>query len=841
MGSPLSPGTILGHYKVLSKIGAGGMGEVYLAQDTRLDRKVALKILPEEVAQEEKRMHRFSQEAKAASALNHPNILTIYEIGETDGRHFIVTEFVEGVTVRERLAGSDALTLPEALDIAVQVSSALAAAHAAGIIHRDIKPDNLMLRKDGFVKVLDFGLAKLTLPTGSEIDSEAATRTKVNTEPGLIIGTVAYMSPEQARGLRVDARTDIWSLGVVLYEMIVGQTPFVGKDVHRQIIAIQEQPTPPLSRVVVEAPERLEEIVSKTLAKNADERYQTAKDLLIDLKRLKQKLEIDSELERTTPPDSIRSARMSDGGAATITDLVGARNTASAETQTVSNAEAITKRPRRGVLLAGIGVLALALVVGYFVYARRASQNGPGTIRSLAVLPFVNSGNNADAEYLSDGISESLINSLSQLPGVKVIARSSSFRYKGKDADPQEVANALGVQAILTGRVLQRGDDLLISVELVDARDKTQVWGEQYNRKAADVLQVQSEISREVAEKLRVRLTVGAEQKIARRETANPQAYGLLLKGRFLASKGGTGNRKNALEYFKQAIAIDPNYAAAYAEISASYSYLVGNNDLEPKEFIPKAEEAAHKALALDESLAEAHLALANLKLNAWDWANAEREYRRAIELNPNLAEAYRWYSVYNTVNRRHDEAIALITHAKELDPLSVAVNADAGFAFFMARRYDEALESMKQSLQMNPEGTLPHLYLGYTYAAMGRDKEAVAEYQEAITRGEDTPSTQIYLGAAYARLGQRDKAEKILRELETSQRYVSPGELTALYTALGEREKAFASLEKAYTAHDLQLQYLGIDPTVDELRADPRFQDLLRRVGLRSTAANNQ
>ena len=808
---------------------------MYLAHDTKLTRKVALKILPEDVAGDRKRMHRFSLEAKTASALNHPNILTIYEIGETAGRHFIVTEFVDGITLRERLLSRDNLLLPEVLDIAVQISGALAAAHDAGIIHRDIKPENLMLRKDGFVKVLDFGLAKLTAPAGSQVDSNAETM-RANTEPGTIIGTVAYMSPEQARGLELDARTDIWSLGVVLYEMIVGQTPFTGKDVHRQIIAIQEQPAPPLSRLSEGVPERLEEIVSKTLAKNANERYQTAKDLLIDLKRLKQKLEIDQEIERTTPPAESYKAKVTGAGETLITAPGGETDTAAAGTRTDSNAAQTIvegKRHRRGLFTALAAAAALAAVVLYFVYARHRAQTSSGTIRSLAVLPFVNDGNNPDTEYLSDGISESLINGLSQLPGVKVIARSSSFKYKNREADMEQVASALGVEAIVTGRVLQRGDDLLISVELVNAKDKTQVWGEQYNRKATDMLKVQSEISREIAEKLRVRLSAGAQQQLTKRESANPQAYGLLLKGRFHASKGGTDNRRKALEFFKEAIAIDPAYAAAYAEVSASYSYLVSNSAVDPKEFIPKAEEAAHKALELDESLAEAHLALANLKLNAWDWANAEREYGRSLELNSNLAEAYRWYSVYDTVMGRHDEAIAKNARAIELDPLSLAANSDAGFALLMARRYDQAIDSLKQSLLMDPHNTQAHIYLGYTYAALRRYGEAAAEYRESITQSDNSTSTQIYLGAAYARMGERAKAEQILRQLETSPRYVSPGELATLYLALGEREKAFASLEKAYAAHDLQLQYLGVDPTLDELRADPRFQELLQRVGL--------
>lgn len=828
MGTSLTPGTKLGHYETLSQIGAGGMGEVYLAQDTKLARKVALKILPEDVAGDQKRMDRFSLEAQAASALNHPNILTIYEIGETGGRHFMVTEFVDGITMRERLLSREALLLPEVLDIAVQVSGALAAAHAAGIIHRDIKPENLMLRKDGFVKVLDFGLAKLSAPAGSPIDSNAET-VRVNTEPGTIIGTVAYMSPEQARGLHLDARTDIWSLGVVLYEMIVGQTPFAGKDVHRQIIAIQEQQAPLVSRVTEGVPERLEEIVSKTLAKNPDERYQTAKDLLIDLKRLKQKLEVDREIERTTPAKVTAAGEtFSTGPGAATVDAPTSTSIISQPEQPISG----IKRHKRSAVIALTIVAGLALLVLYFVYARHAAQISPGTIRSLAVLPFVNTGNNPDTEYLSDGISESLINGLSQLPGLKVIARSSSFQYKSKDVDPQEVAKALGVEAIITGRVLQRGDDLIISVELVNANDKTQLWGEQYSRKAADVLQVQSEISRVIAEKLRVRLTGDAKQ-VVTPETANPQAYSLLLRGRFYSSKGGSENRKKALEYFQQAITADPTYATAYAELSASYTYLMGNGILDPKEFAPKAEAAVRKALELNEGLAEAHLALANIKLNAWDWAAAEHEYQRTIELNPNLAEAYHWYSVYLSNLGRHEEAIARNARARELDPLSLAVNVDAAFGLLMARRYDQAVDSLKKTLELDPKLVLGHIYLGYTYSAMGKYAEAIAEFEETIKLGDDSPSVKIYLGAVYARAGQRGKAELILKELQSNSTYVSPGELAVLYTALGQREQAFASLEKAYAAHDLQLQYLGIDSSFDDLRSDARFVALLNRVGL--------
>ena len=415
---------------------------------------------------------------------------------------------------------------------------------------------------------------------------------------------------------------------------------------------------------------------------------------------------------------------------------------------------------------------------------------------------------------------------------MKVIARSSSFRYKGKEVDPQEVANALGVEAILTGRVLQRGDNLLISVELVNARDKTQVWGEQYNRKATDLLAVQSEISREIAEKLRLKLTNAEQRQLAKRETANPQAYELVLKGLFYRRKGGTENQKKAIEYYQQAIAIDPTYALAYAELSNTYTFLAGNA-LDPKEFTPKAEGAARRALELDESLAEAHLALANIKLNAWDWATAEREYQRAIELNPNLARAHSRYSAYLSVMGRHEQAIAETKRAREVDPLSPGINANVGWILIFARQYDQAIEALKKTLELDRNYDLTHSYLGYAYTAKGMYAEAIAAYQQAIKAGGDTTEAQIYLGAAYAKAGEREKAQAILKRLQTSKEYVSPGELAILYASLGEREQAFASLEKAYAAHDLQLQYLGVDPAYDSLRGDPRFQDLLRRVGL--------
>ncbi|HZE73415.1 MAG TPA: winged helix-turn-helix domain-containing protein [Pyrinomonadaceae bacterium] len=480
---------------------------------------------------------------------------------------------------------------------------------------------------------------------------------------------------------------------------------------------------------------------------------------------------------------------------------------------------------------AGLLVVTLLLVIGYRFFISR--QSNSASIKSIAVLPFQNESGNPEVEYLSDGLTESLINRMSQLPGVKVIARSSSFKYKGKEVDPQEVARSLGVEAIMTGRVLQRGENLLISAELVDARDGTQVWGEQYNRKASDLLLVQADISREIAETLRLRLTASERQQLAKRETVNPQAYEILLKGRFSRSKGGTENRKKAIEFFNQAIAADPAYAVAYADLAASYSSLVTASTLDPKEFMPKAESAAYKALELDESLAEAHLAMAGTKLIAWNWAHAERELKLAIDLNPNLASARAFYSFYLSLMGRHDEAITEVKHARELDPLSPAINAEVGNRLLLARQYDQAIEAAKNALELDQNRPGAHIQLGYIYAAKGQYADAIAAYQEGIKLGDHSPDTQIYLAAAYAKAGEGEQARVILKRLEARKEYFSPGALADLYVALGEREQAFASLERAYAEHDAQLQFLRVDPNLDPLRSDPRFQDLLRRVGL--------
>jgi serine/threonine-protein kinase len=811
------------------------MGEVYLASDLSLARKVAIKVLHAEIISDPLKVSRFKLEAFAASSLNHPNILTIHEIGQENENHFIVTEFIDGESLGQRLLREE-LTLHESLFICIQICSALAAAHAAGITHRDIKPDNIMLRRDRLVKVLDFGLAKLSEPELA--DSELRTKVLEVTLPGIVMGTAHYMSPEQARGLSIDARTDIFSLGVVLFRMVSGSLPFVGKTMPDVIAAILRNEPPLLAAYRPDVPVELDRIVTKALCKDIDERYQTVSSLLLDLETLKQRLEFETELERLNSKEGISGSRLTSEATTLIQTAQVTRpgiNTEGHRLRTTSNGDSWVARMKRHKLGASLILATILLVttaIGYFAYARYFAGNGRSTIASLAVLPFTNNGNDPDKEYLSDGISESLITRLSQLPGVKVIANSSSSRFKAKDADPQEVGKALGVTAVLLGKILQRGDTLLISVELIDARDRTLLWGQQYTRKASDLLVVQGDISREIAEMLRVPLTAGQQQKLVTSETTKAEAYELILKGRFHSARGTLEDRKLAGDYFNQAIAVDPNYALAYAELSDIYRSLVNSGALDPKVYLPKALSAAQKSLELDDGLAVGHYSLANLKTNAWQWADAESEYKRAIELDPNLALAHRWYASYLRLVGRNEQAIDEIKRARELDPLSSGVNATVGYLLFGARQYDQATDVLRKTIESTRTYPYPHLFLGFTYAAKKMHAEAIASYQEAT--GPDM-STQIHLAVSYAQAGKREQAQAILDHLQTSTDHVSPAELAMLYTAMGEQEEAFALLERAYEAHDIQLQYLGVAPEFDPLRADPRFQDLMRRVGLKS------
>lgn len=833
----LATGTKLGSYEILSLLGAGGMGQVYLAQDTKLRRKVALKLLSAEVADNRDRLRRFVQEAEAAAALNHPNVAHIYEVNQQGEVNFIAMEYVEGETLRS-LITNGRINISGAVHVAMEVAGALSAAHEAGIVHRDIKPENIMLRPDGYVKVLDFGLAKLTESKAISTDTEAPTIARFESDPGTVLGTANYMSPEQARGQEVDVRTDIFSLGVVLYEMAAGRTPFEGESTTDVLAAILVREPPPLARYSREAPETLEWITAKALRKNREERYQTAKELLSDLRELKQRLEFQAQLERSTSTDMVgmRMPATSSGTTAVETAQQTGVHTKDAEAlRRTSSAEYIVSEIKRHKKSAALFLLALVIAlsaVGYYSYF---SDTGSALIDSIAVLPFDNQGGDENAEYFSDGITESIIYSLSQLPNLRVTPRNSAFRYKGKEADAQAVGRELGVQALLMGRVAQRGDNLSISAELVDARANRLLWGEQYNRKRSDILAVQEEIAKEISEKLRLRLTGEDQKQLTRGKTAKPEAYERYLMGRYLWNKRRGDAIEKSIEYFNQAIAIDPNYALAYAGLADSYVLLSNYTPTHPKEAYPKAMAAATMALAINDKLAEAHTTLAYIKENyEWDLGGAETEFKRGIELNPNYPTGHQWYGEYLSVVGRHEEAIGEFKKALELDPLSLVIHRELGNTLLFAGQHDQAIEQLRKTFDIDSSFPI-HRDLGWAYTQKAMYGEAIAQFQTGISSYGEASLKLSGLGYTYAVSGKRSEALKVLERLEElSQRvYVPPTHVAAVYAGLGDKDKAFQWLEKAYRERDEGLIYLNVAPPWVSLRSSSQFTDLTRRIGL--------
>lgn len=784
------------HYQVLSLLGRGGMGEVYLAHDTNLGRKVALKLLPEQFTRDSDHVRRFEREAAAASALNHPNILTIHEIGTTDDSHFIVSEFVEGRTLRQQIA-NHAPELNSTLEIGIQVASALAAAHAAGITHRDIKPENVMVRPDGLVKVLDFGLAKLLETQSSTVDSRDSTVEMLSTETGVVMGTVRYMSPEQARGQKVDERTDIFSLGIVLYEMVAGRRPFEGESLSDCIAALLTTAPPPLRQYQTEIPPELERIINKCLVKNREGRYQTAQEVCVDLTRLKR--DLDQGIVIAGKGGLRQKGRLS-----------------------------------RLALIVVIATVLALVAIGIYLFLLRAR-----TIDSIAVLPFANESADSQMEYLGDGITESLIRSLSQLPDLKVSARASVFRFKGREVDPLTVGQELGVRAVLMGRVIRQDSGVSISVELVDTRNNNQIWSEQYSWKPADLSAMQADIVKDIAERLRLKLTGEEERLLAKRHIGNPEAYRLYLIGRYHWNKRTEEGLRKAIDYFQQAIDLEPGYALAYTGLADSYSSLSFSFDvsaLPPREAMPKAKDAAMKAREIDDTLAEAHTSLAMIRLNYdWDWPEAEREFRRAIRLDSSYVNAHHWYSHFLLVTGRTEESLAESRRALDLDPLDLIINVHLGWHYLYSRDYDEAIKQLNKSIEMDKNYGLAHRFLGLTYERKAMYADAIAELQKAVSLAGGTTETKAELAYAFAVSGKSDEARRILDQLkqESVQHYVSPYLIAIMYVGLGDKEKAFEWLEKAYEDRADLLVYLKVEPKVDALRSDPRFQDLLRRVKL--------
>jgi TolB-like protein/Flp pilus assembly protein TadD len=765
----LAPGTRLGRYEIVAPLGKGGMGEVYRARDPSLGRDVAIKVLTEQLSHDPQALHRFEREARAVAALSHPNILAVYDIGAEGGTSFAVTELLEGETLRSRLATSPP-NRARAIEIGVALAEGIAAAHSKGITHRDLKPENIFLTSDGRVKILDFGLARWRAATPEELEAAST-----ETDAGRIMGSIGYMSPEQVRGERVEAPSDIFSLGCVLYETITGRRAFRRSTPGDTLAATLKEDPPPAGDPAVDR------VLTHCLEKNAGERFQSARDVAFALRAL--------------------------------------------------GAPAGGRLPARA---AAAGLAALLLVaLGVWLYPRFAPRDA---VDSLAVLPFVNVGGDPNLEYLSDGVTETIINTFSRLPRLRVVPRTKAFRYRGWESDPAKAGRELGVRAVLTGRVAVRGDTLNVQAELVDVEADSQLWGEQYNRKLAEILAVQDEITRSISAKLRLNPSGEEQRKLARRNTQNTEAYQLYLKGRYYWERRTEASLKRAAGYFQQALEKDPGYALAYGGLAETYAIFGIYSVASPAESGPRAKAAALEALKLDDTIAEAHSALGYVHMGFdWDMTAAEREYRRSIELNPSHPTAQFWYGLFLTAHRRFDQAISQFRHAQELAPLSGIISSYLGWGMLCAGQTDQAVDQFRKTLDIDPNFSNARLFLGQAYEQQGKFTEAIAEMEKARELSDDTLLMIASLGHAYGRAGRRRDAEKILAELTRAagERYVNAYDIAAVYAGLRDKERTLDWLDKAYQEHSAWLVYVNADRRFEWLRPEPRFGDLLRRIHL--------
>ncbi len=798
----------IAHYRIIKKLGAGGMGEVYLALDTKLDRKVAIKVLPPDFLAEENLKKRLIREAQAAAKLEHPNICAIYDVNEADSVTFIVMQYIEGETLAEKM-NRQPLGVSTALTIVEQAAEGLGEAHAHGIVHRDIKPQNMMLTRRGQLKILDFGLAK-QMRSSDTVDHEAPTATLLSS-PGLVVGTMPYMSPEQVQGETLDASSDIFSLGVTLYEMLAGKHPFKHKSAAVTMSRILLGEPIPTEQFQAQVSPELQTLLSKMLRKDKAARYQSTEDLLTDLRQLPAQLPAND-----TQADARRTEEAS---AINLTESI------------LSKAQ----RNKWALLASALALILLAVAISRWLSTEY--------LDSLAILPFsyVSSDPqlmaNPDREYLSDGLTESIINNLSQLDSLKVIARSSVFSYKGKDLDVQTIGRELNVRAVLKGQIIQQGDELTIKAELIDVKDNRSIWGDTYQRrKTADIQTVQKEIARNVSEKLRLKLTGADQTQLAKTYTESGEAYEAYLKGRYHWNKRTDEGFKQATNFFQEAIVKDPNYALAYTGLADCYTLRSDYGFLAPKEGYALAKGAVTLALKYDDSLAEAHTSLASIKaVTDWDWQGAENEYRRAIELNPNYPTAHHWYAAQLLIQGRFDQALQEIKKAQQLDPLSLAINKDFAVALLYARDYDKALEQCRKTLEIEPHFGAMFTYIAQIYELQQKYPEATAELEKAHAAAPEDGEITYGLGQAYALMGKKDEALKISNELNQpgKQSVYLPKEAAYLYALLGEKEQAVVILQKAAENHYISVAELKMDPRLTELRKDARIGELLQKIGL--------
>jgi serine/threonine protein kinase/Flp pilus assembly protein TadD len=778
----LSPGHRLGAYEVVAPLGAGAMGDVYKARDTRLGRHVAIKVLPAAYAVDPDRMRRFEQEARAAASLNHQNILTIYDVGSQESVPYIVSELLEGETLKHRI-GSRPLPLADILNVATEVASALDAAHAKGIVHRDIKPANIFVtEQQRQAKILDFGIAKLTAqPDAGEIAPDSVTRIvpgeRSLTHSGIVVGTVSYMSPEQARGESIDARSDLFSLGAVLYETATGQRAFP-----KWMDWTPPAATPNLNR-------ELYRIVLKSLEVDPAKRYQSAADMLADLKRLQRRLRLDQT-----------SRRRWLAGALTAAALV---------------------------------VVAVSAAV---LWTTRVSMTGSTQIHSLAVLPVENLSREPAQEYFADGMTEELINELARISALRVISGSSVMRYKGTTKPLQEVARELNVDGIIESSVLRSGDRVRITAQLIHAPTDMHVWAERYERDVTNVLGLQAEIAQAIARAVQLKLTPQETARLTSAPSISPEAYDAYLEGRYLWNQRGERNLTKAPEYFRRAIEREPTFVAAYAALADAYHILGNNGYRRPKEIFPLAKAAALKALDLDMNSAEAHTALGGALADYdWDWAGAEREYKFALALSPNYALAHHRYGNLLKYMGRFDEAIAEALRARQLDPLAPRARTNLAWLLYFQQRYDEASRVLQDALAIEPNQSWTHQLLGLTYSMKGMQAQTVREMQEA-EKTSDEAHHLAYLGLAYANLGRRTLALDALSRLTdlSKKQWVVPTLVALLYSRLGSADQAFDWLETAYQDRDPYLPTLILgEPAFGPIRSDKRYGNLVRRMGL--------